>query len=295
MGGLNGWLDIQQEIHAAAAVIRRGLPMALSIDNFLHTHQATSTVVALGKLAIVMTMLREERSSALLGGSWYASYGNARPTLSLDSEKVEASWYSPFVRTLFAGAVANNVREAFENVSFVIFNYDRCLEAALHVAVQQYFDVDDGAAAEALDGVLFLHPYGSLGDLPWQVGASKAAVPFGGGDGLDLWLIANGIRTFTESVDSAEGQHIKSVVAEAEQLVFLGFGFLEQNVELLRSFPERVTTRNALSTAYKMQNDDQLIMRRVIEHFVQRGDETILDDGGCRELFDHNRLRFAYS
>ncbi|KQM21676.1 hypothetical protein ASE73_14935 [Sphingomonas sp. Leaf24] len=49
----------------AAERIRRGLPLAMSIDNFLHSHYGDGDVEYLGKLAIAICILRAEGSSHL--------------------------------------------------------------------------------------------------------------------------------------------------------------------------------------------------------------------------------------
>jgi len=286
-----------QSYKAAADRIRRGLPLALSIDNFLHSHQDDPHVVDLGKLSIAICILRAERSSHLFNRSnMYVLSSNRReiPQVSTRGEELAKTWYPAFARLLMSGVQRNNAKEAFENVRFVIFNYDRCIEQFIWMALQEYFDIDGEKAAEVLQDVGFNHPYGSLGILPWQ-GKDEVNVPLGGGHGQDYWKIGNGLRTFTESVQSQVARDVADAVHSAETLLVLGFGYLDQNLQLLR--PQMTgNIQRAISTAYGVSDTDQRIMRQALLTLgSQSPDMTYLEPGSCSELFEHFRLMLSLS
>jgi hypothetical protein len=76
-----------------------------------------------------------------------------------------------------------------------------------------------------------LRPYGGLGPLPWQ---GSNPVPFGVQNG-DLSAIARNIRTFTEPAAAVHNHDtIKSALKQAWTVVILGYGFHQQNNQLLR-------------------------------------------------------------
>jgi len=72
-----------------------------------------------------------------------------------------------------------------------------------------------------------LHVYGVLGD-PWE--GSK---PFGT-QNAHLASIATELRTYHEEFDNAEHERkIRELLGTAEKVIFLGFGFHPNNLQLL--------------------------------------------------------------
>lgn len=285
-------------IREAAARIRRGLPLAMSIDNFLHTHQADAEVVRLGKMAIAMSILAAERGSAFYdkfspATSQQMRIQGRKRSMTLTGEKMLASWYVPFVQLLMSGIGKADVAEVFRHLRFVIFNYDRCLEQYLWLALQAYFDLDGAAATRILAQVEFLHPYGSLGPLPWQTTEGEQAVPLGGSDGLNLWEVGSRVRTFTESVESTVEPRIKAAMEDASTILLLGFGYLDQNVQLLTPGEKRNASR-VISSAYGVSQSDQAIILTVMGSFARpTGPEIMLEPGTCRDLFGNYRLQLS--
>ena len=77
------------------------------------------------------------------------------------------------------------------------------------------------------------HPYGSLGPLPWE--NAGPSVEYGKLTTDALLSAAGNLRTFTEQVhDDSELEAMYAALSDAEQIVFLGFSYLPQNMELLR-------------------------------------------------------------
>lgn len=221
-------------VRIAADRIRRGLPLALSIDNFLHAHQGDVEVEHLGKTAIAIAILRAESRSLLIKRTpaILRSMGQSDTAdPSLDNEELLRTWHMLFAQLLLSQIHRENINRAFRDIRFVIFNYDRCLEQFLWMALQAYFDISQNNAAHILSGVSFIHPYGSLGPLPWE--DKVDAVEFGGKGGADYANLGSRIRTFTESVESEVGQCVKEAVAEAETILVLGFGYLDQNLHVV--------------------------------------------------------------
>ncbi|WP_156347306.1 MULTISPECIES: hypothetical protein [unclassified Sphingomonas] len=201
------------------------------------------------------------------------------------------SWYPSFAQLLMSGVQKSDITSAFENVRFIIFNYDRCFEQYIWSALQDYFLISADEASEVLSKVRFIHPYGSLGPLPWSGGSS--AVPLGGGTVEDIAYIVPRIRTFTESVQSDIGGIVKEAMEWATTHVVLGFGYLDQNIQLL-SPSGSVRASRTFSTAYGVSIYDQVIMRDAMIALSGVDAEAVMINAGtCRDLFDSYRLHFS--
>lgn len=277
----------------AAKRIRRGLPLALSIDNFLHSHQGDKEVEQLGKLAIAICILRAESQSHLFSRI-SPREPDLKPMLTVNGNELAKSWYPAFAQLLMSGVQRNNIASAFDNLRFIIFNYDRCLEQYIWMALQRYFNINEVEASKVLKNVSFIHPYGSLGPLPWL--SNDRTIAFGNAaltDLTDLTDVATRIRTFTESVQSDVGRKVKDAVQWAETLIILGFGYLDQNIQLL-SPTSRNQSNRVFSTAYGVSEFDQNVMRdTMVALSGAYPNEAMIEVGSCRNLFDNFRLHLS--
>jgi hypothetical protein len=57
------------------------------------------------------------------------------------------------------------VLKLFENASFIIFNYDRCLEQFLVNALPRLYAISETEADSIVHNINIIHPYGSVGEL----------------------------------------------------------------------------------------------------------------------------------
>jgi hypothetical protein len=211
----------------AARRISGGMPLAASIDNYLDAHRADRRTELCGKLAIIVSILSSEYGSPM-----YRDL--TRPDTPFNTEAVRETWFTLFFRLLCERCTLNELHARLRTVSFIIFNYDRCIEHFLFNAVRLYYSVGDDRAAQLLNAVTFYHPYGSIGPLPWQVIGTRPAVAYGGSvSDHALLLLASGIKTFTESTEDADIEPIRAAINAATRLVFLGFAYHRQNIELL--------------------------------------------------------------
>jgi hypothetical protein len=216
--------DINPYLHEGWA-ITDAMPQAISIDNFLEAHKDNEKIVTCGKLAIVRAILEAEKNSTL-----HATEGQ-----KLSFNNLSGSWYPELFKLLSEGISKGNCNKIFNNVSFIIFNYDRCVEHYLVNALSNYYLINSDESQSIVNQAKILHPYGVVGNLPWQKSGSES-VDFGNLQPYtDLLSMAKQIKTFTEQVESKEIlSSIKSEVQSAKVLVSLGFGYLNQNLELLK-------------------------------------------------------------
>ena len=206
--------------HRAAVAISDGVRLTRSIDDFLDRHSHDPLIQLVGKTAIVKSILDAEGKSA------FALHPRSRATL----DRLEKTWYVKFFRMLGTDLKVPDVRQIFDKVAFVVFNYDRCLEYFLFNALQQAYGTDANEAAAIISDLHLIHPYGVVADLQTAGGG----VPYGYSSELNHGLFSKNIKIYTEQL--AAGELLKDIHDEmlrAEQIIFLGFGFHEMNLILL--------------------------------------------------------------
>jgi hypothetical protein len=218
--------DINPYLHESWR-IRDAIPQAISIDNFLDVHQGNARLERCGKLAIVRSILESERRSLLFvdprGRDRHPNYS-----------ALEGTWYSSFFQLLTENCRQEHLAERLSLVTLVVFNYDRCVEQFLHLALQNYYGLTAERATELLRNLKVIHPYGSVGALPWQGGLRTIA--FGDEPSARaLFDLSGEIKTFTEGTDpqSSDIQELRARLVAARIVLFLGFAFHKQNLRLL--------------------------------------------------------------
>ncbi len=240
--------------HQAAWLIRDGVRLTNSIDDFLDIHNSNDLVRQIGKAAIVKAILGAERESKL-----YYDQNKWGTKLSLDD--LEATWYVKFIRMLGRGINQSNAREVFDKVAFIVFNYDRCLEFFLIDALHLLYSIPTNEAASIVGDLDVMHPYGLVGELPALNRAS--AVPFGGTDNFDYDYVklSDGIKTYTEQIASADIlSQIHEQVSRAERIVLLGFGYHDQNILMLTP-SKKLPLKPVIGTALGMSESDINVVR----------------------------------
>jgi hypothetical protein len=212
----------------SALLIKGAMPQAPSIDNFIDSHRTDTRIAECGKLAIASEILKAERASKLFVDP--SNFYN-----KINFKNVADTWFNAFFQFVALNTQLEAIPQRLSRIKIVSFNYDRTLEHFLHQAIQNYYGCSSEEAAKALGSLVILHPYGSVGILPWQ-SLNTIAVPYGGElASISLLSVASTLRTFTEGTNIADSQitQIRSAVIEADTLVFLGFAYHELNLELL--------------------------------------------------------------
>lgn len=208
--------------------IAAGVYMAETIDAYIDRHRKTPLVPELGKFLIAHYLLAAERASTLKvdngqeGRLHLPNFGN--------------TWLDTFARVLLAGHSKGEEEEIGRNITIICFNYDRCIERYLQQAIASAFHIDPSKADAIVRRIRILRPYGDLGRLPPSPsGSGPSYVPFGAAIGsVRLREVSCRLKTFTERVeDDTLVDAIHDTVREAKNLVFLGFGFHAQNMQLL--------------------------------------------------------------
>lgn len=221
-------------------LLRDALPGSLSIDNLMDAHRSDEDIAFIGKLAITKAILAAERRSKL-----FREQGQRELTFS----DLDGTWLIPFFQIASEGVAKEDAPKMFENVTFIVFNYDRCIERFLPIALKLYYNLSDQDAAAIASSVKIVHPYGQVGAISRP--SRLELVPFGS-DRYDLARVAQGIRTFSEGLHDPDQQtSITTAIEDASQLVFLGFAFHPLNMGLLAT-PSITSVRKIFATTIGM-------------------------------------------
>jgi len=269
------------------------MPQAMSIDSFVDQHRGDLLIEKCAKLAIVRMILRAEHASTLKGPAAGKSYA---PQFA----RLRNTWFAKLWTVLTGSCTVRDLAERLQSFTFVVFNYDRCLEHFLYHSIQNYYGTSSEHAAELLRRVVIHHPYGSTGSLDWQPGQPR--MTFGDDPhAVQIHGLSSGIKTFTEGADptASDIDVIRSKVAEADLVVFLGFAFHNQNLHLLAPSGDSVPNRamkTYLATAYGMSRSDTNSIRDAIPRVLRSTNNLhvhVHNDLTCAALFDEYRRTLA--
>jgi hypothetical protein len=203
---------------------------------------------------------------------------------------VERSWFSDLLYLMQDRIVASeNLDNIFDNLCIINFNYDRCVEQFLFYALQHLYQIDQTRAAQLMQRLTIFHPYGQVGFMHWEP-AARRKVNFGVVDYGELVELSGEIRTFNEQLeDKDELAAIRGQVANAHRIVFLGFHFHHQNMELLKaSGPGRGGIVNSYATALDRSDADGVLIDGQIRAMLsERGGSwnVVAPDRDCKGLF----------
>jgi hypothetical protein len=265
------------EFQSAGWLIRDGILLSRSIDDFLDLHRDDPRVRLYGKAAIVQCILEAERTSKL--------YFDRNSGVAFSPAKLSDTWLVKFMQMLTPGIPKENVREIFDNVAFVVFNYDRCIEWFLLNALQTVYGIREQDAKSIIDDLEIMHPYGLI-DPSVQFGTTQAN-----------WLqLADGIKTYTEQVGAGDVvSRIRAIIDRAAHIVFLGFAYHDQNMLLLKPLEELSASKSIFGTAFGMSDSDVDVTGHQIDSWFGGRDARGYRKGMIKienrlksaELFDH--------
>jgi hypothetical protein len=263
----------------AAHRIQAGLGFAQSIDDFLDQHRSDGYVNLYGKAAIVRSVLEAEAKSNLY-------FDQHAEQDAFDPDKLADTWFSKFMYMLGRGVPKENVSGIFDNVRFIVFNYDRCVEHFLFNALKRLYNLSREDASSIIDEIQIVHPYGVIGSL--------REVPFGASR-ANYVALAQSIKTYTEQIAATDAvANLVDEIYQAACIVFLGFAYHSQNMRMLK--PEkRITANSIFGTAFKMSESDVSIVTHQLVNFLPNNVKVqdrlrmihLENKLTCSALFDH--------
>jgi hypothetical protein len=266
---------------SAAVQLSKAMTLAQSVDNYMEAHQEDPAIQVCGKLAIVKSILEAERRSTL-----HQDRGH-----SIAFDAVSKTWFGYFFKMIAEACVRENANTLLDNVSMIIFNYDRCIEQFLFHAIRTYYSLSDDDAHIIASRMIRFHPYGTVA--AWRDSGDHH--PFGSpsADANHLLSLSHRIRTYSErTADVKNVAEMQSFVADAEFMVFLGFAFHPLNMQLISPPDGKSKVRRVFGTIYGMSDSDAGVIEDQIFRMVPgspvrgRGSSGVtLLNGTCADLF----------
>lgn len=275
----NAMMQAAQRLRAAARVGR-------SIDTVIDQYDHDPQVVAAGKLAIAFLVGQAETRATLRDA----------PRLPGDLPllgKPEETWLYWLGQLFTAGLPRSQLEAAFRNVTFVSFAYDRSLEHFLPFALSMAYGMHLREAQDIVSrNLLVYHPYGVVGRLPWQAGQDAHAEWAGSDQAWNIQAIAGQIRTHAERVaDRDYVARLRRSIAEAKRIVFLGFGYHPQNLDLLF---DRTISHNpeVLASVHGVPASSHALLARQLKKVcgLEHDDLLTLSDQRAWEVLRDNAL-----
>lgn len=275
---------------SSAWLIRDHMIYAQSIDNFIDQHNGNKKIEQLGKLAIIRAILQAESTSLM---KFHKSNHQAP---KLDFTSLKGTWYIQLWRLLTENCRAEDLPDRLSKVAFIIFNYDRCIEHFIFHTLKSYYNLSEDRARELIQLIEIYHPYGQAGSLPWARG--QVNIEFGDEPSVEQLLqLSFQIKTFTEgtSEDESHINAIRNTINQAESLIFLGFAYYKQNLELLQpryagSGP-KMSNKLCIGTSIGISDyDTHQIKNEFPSLFKISGSKTFINNVECNKIF-HNYSR----
>ncbi|MEO0032976.1 MAG: hypothetical protein RIS94_2734 [Pseudomonadota bacterium] len=276
----------QNDVVRASQLLRNAARVGRAIDTVIEQVDHDALAVACGKIAIAFHIGQAETRATLREAP---RQPGELPLLG----KPDEQWLFWLGQLLTAGLPRTRLERAFEDLTIVCFNYDRAIEHYLpHALVMAYgLDLKD---AQRIVGerLRILHPYGSVGRLPWQPGQEAQAEWAGSEQPWNIHAIAGQIRTHSERMaDTAWLHRLRQEVGAAKRLVFLGTGFHPRNLELLF---DRTISHNpeVLATTYGLSPGNRLVAARMLRRGcgLEHDELLTLTDARAFEALRDNAL-----
>ncbi|ASW08560.1 hypothetical protein [Rhizobium sp. 11515TR] len=297
----------------AARDIHEGIHTAVSIDAFIHRFPSDPYISQIGKMLIALEIAKAERDSSMWPDNWNRLAEDARMKL-LNQHQAELinpddTWIGSFFRILCDGV--SDPTKLGENIIIICFNYDRCIEYYLRRQIAAAYRIPLGDAHEIVMKMNIIHPYGTLGGLTLNdSGYGDGLLSFGAkmDQNIRLEEIAKNIRTYTEQThDINRTMKIHNAIGNSNVLVFLGFGFNNQNLDLLRvkAFPEdyNLNARNVYTTGMGIERQVSNTLKRrianIFENYVAEGslwpDRIYIEHNEtCAKLFGIHNMNLSH-
>lgn len=253
------------------------LATAASVDNFLDQHKFDEDFVSIVKLAIAYEIaLAEQRSK--IGG-------NLSPLEIVN--KSDGYFMNNLFNLIVRGHQERNLEVSLENLKFVIFNYDRCVERVFSAWLEMRFGNN---AHHMLIQEHFIHVYGSLGNY-FSPGGSDTFLHEGNfaflNPGLELPQFADKIKVFTEQEDSEVSERITRAIHEASTLIFLGFGFEEQNMRFfIKNSKGGPGFKKLFATMFGFSDQNVSHLDNLLSNKFSGGQSVGVTKGTAQKLFE---------
>lgn len=294
------WPELKpNDVFNAMRRIWEAIDTSVSIDAFIHRNSSDKNVILMGKALIAWNIAQAEAQSLMRPITW-----NGKRE-AMDRTLISNTWIGKFMRILFDGV--SNPEDIVHQIKIICFNYDRCIEYYLRETISVAFQITKNQAWDIVSRMTIIHPYGSLGKIPLNdMDTTSDFLPFALNvdDRFPLRAVAERIITYTEQLrDRKLIAGIHSAIKDSKNLVFLGFGFNNQNMDLLRVRTQNISfsdKKNIYVSGYGFDEKINLTLkRRIANLFVNKSSElwnnSILIENGktCSEIFNIHEINLS--
>jgi hypothetical protein len=186
-----------------------------SIDLFLARNTKFSEI---GKMAILSSIFEAEK--------------NSKFREDMDDKYKSQDWYSLLFRKMTEDFISpNSYRDFCENkVTFVTFNYDRSLEHFLFESLSNAFgSAPKDEIINQLRLINVFHVYGVIDKLAWQGGSTEYKVNY---SLATLKKMKDNVKLIHERID-LDSREMKRAMHNTKRFYILGFGYAEENLDVL--------------------------------------------------------------
>jgi hypothetical protein len=187
-------------------------------------------------------------------------------------------WYSYLYSRLIEGPVGPSALPNFSDgkLLFITFNYDRSLEQFFYEALRYSFtEVSEDKIIESLKQLKILHVYGQIAPLKWQNPSDYVDYKPQPNE-LLLQRVSNNIRTIYEEKQNPELTESQNLLKQADEIFFLGFGYAQENTEVL-GLPKLIPPKcQVYGTAFNMIDEEINRLRAKLHGGRTRDEHTYL-------------------
>ena len=236
-------------------------------------------------MAIVKSILEAEKGSSL-------NFDRSNIYNKMNIERFENTWFVKFARMLTRNRYREGRASVFDKISFIVFNYDRCLEFFLLHAIAQVYSISVEEAGQIMPSLVAIHPYGIAAPAPYE----PRGLAFGGRPtdaAYTIMELAKGIRTYS----GTRARTTSNSCSESRRLIkssFWDLPFTIKTSALLK--PKARTLRRNLFMAPQKECRTMTCLwsRRRLLGFFRQNDHTAMSSSGrmqirndltCSELF----------
>lgn len=193
-------------------------------------------------------------------------------------------WYSYLFKRITDGLVGRDALPDFSkgNLSFITFNYDRSLEYFFYDSLRSlYSEVPEDRIIQTLKQLKILHIYGQIAPLKWQNPDDYVEYKSQTYE-LLLQRAANNIRTIHEEKENQELIETRDLLKKAEQILFLGFGYAPENLEILKLTDRTKKETSIYGTAFGLESKEKYDIRSRIKEWLPAEYSDQVDIGYLR-------------
>lgn len=224
--------------------------------------------------------------------------------------RMRATWLVSFIRELLSRTkTVDEGVQLLDEILFVVFNYDRLVEHLLATFLRDRYEISGPVALQVVRELNIEHPYGMLA--PLDLVPADLAYPVGyQGFESDFHFrakdLVSNLKTFGESFDVAIPERIQALIDGCTNLVFVGFGFGPENLDLILPRQNSGPLKRIYATTTQISERRWRSLERQVLDRLSRADQDqrrlllkqVYTEGridvvqSCGDLIDHFSLEW---